>query len=118
MLSSLVCVNPGYMQVFDIETGCASTLFDANPQSWDHSTAGAASNSWITILGLDVIPSGETSLWQAVKIARAGMCAAACGQQASYGIGNNVLVHCVFTARLERQVQGVLAHTRWLPAQQ
>ncbi|EFN53251.1 hypothetical protein CHLNCDRAFT_26064, partial [Chlorella variabilis] len=47
----------GTVKVFDVETGCATVLYDANPQGWEGVEAEAAANTWVTIMGMDVVRS-------------------------------------------------------------
>ena len=53
--------HPPALQIFDIETGDHTTVFNANPQGWEETESGVQVdlNSWATIMGLDVIPAGE-----------------------------------------------------------
>lgn len=46
----------GSIKIFDVETGCATTAFDANPGGWDQDDPGQLA-AWITMMGMDVIPA-------------------------------------------------------------
>jgi hypothetical protein len=46
-----------------VETGCATTVLDANPQGWDAVESEEAAGRWVTIMGLDVVPSGGVGRW-------------------------------------------------------
>ncbi|KAL4435880.1 hypothetical protein ABPG77_000642 [Micractinium sp. CCAP 211/92] len=48
----------GSIKIFDVETGCATTAFDANPGGWDQDDPGQLA-AWITMMGMDVIPAAN-----------------------------------------------------------
>ena len=76
-----------------METGCATVLYDANPQGWEGVEAEAAANTWVTIMGMDVVRSGECvggngqgeGGREGVEVVRWGGCVGEVGRQGRGG---------------------------------